>query len=231
MTIHDRAFEISVLVAASALVVALVLVEYRSRSPEWKAYQRKGIELAIQRLETELAKTKGRERIKAIASELELLRKREPRVIEIHAFGRKTAPERCMTCHFGIEDLSASHPNAVFGCVSCHGGNGPDLTVKGAHVGLRGGRNPARLDLAAISCGTRKSTTGTCHSDREHPILNRVDNVPKSLMATNAGIISILRFQWGLEEDSTPKFAVRSVSDGKTRLKAIPGEYTSGGRI
>ncbi len=231
MTIHARAFEVSVLVAASALVAALILVEYRSRSPEWKTYQRKGIDLAVQRLETQLAKTKALEKIKAISSELESLRNRDPQVIEIRAFGGKTGPERCMTCHFGIEDLSASHPNAVFGCVSCHGGNGPDLTVKGAHVGLRGGRNPARLDLAPVSCGGRKPAAGACHSDREHPILNRVDTVPRSLMATNAGIISVLRFQWGLEKDSSPKFAIRSVSDGKTRLRAIPEEYSTGGQF
>ena len=32
-------------------------------------------------------------------------------------------PERCLTCHNGIEAMSASHTTAQFGCVSCHSGN------------------------------------------------------------------------------------------------------------
>ena len=32
-------------------------------------------------------------------------------------------PELCLTCHDGIEEISASHPQESFGCVSCHGGN------------------------------------------------------------------------------------------------------------
>jgi hypothetical protein len=136
-----------------------------------------------------------------------------------------------MTCHFGIEDVSGSHPNSVFGCVTCHGGNAEDLTVRGAHLGLRGGRNPARLDLASASCGTNSAGLGTCHSEREHPLLNRVENVPRSLMATNAGIISILRFQWGVENDSNPRFAIRSISDGETSLRAVLPEVDQHGNL
>src|SRR5258707_528505 len=36
-------------------------------------------------------------------------------------------PERCLTCHSGIESMGTAHPTEKFGCVSCHGG------------GLRGG--------------------------------------------------------------------------------------------
>ena len=136
-----------------------------------------------------------------------------------------------MTCHFGIEDVSGSHPNSVFGCVTCHGGNAADLTVRGAHLGLRGGRNPARLDLASASCGNNSAALGKCHSEREHLLLNRVENVPRSLMATNAGIISILRFQWGVENDSNPKFAIRSISDGETSLKAVLPEIDQHGNL
>ncbi len=63
---------------------------------------------------------------------------------------------------------------------------------------------------------------GSCHSEREHPLLNRVENVPRSLMATNAGIIGVLGFQWGIEQDSVSKFGVKYVTDGKTSLSPVP---------
>jgi hypothetical protein len=216
-------------VAIAVIICGLVYVEVRSRNPEWVAFQEKGIALAVQRLQDELATEKVAEKKAAIQVQIAALKRRTPEVIEISPFGGKLASERCMTCHFGIEDVSASHPNAVFGCVCCHGGNGPDLTVAGAHRGLRGGRNPARLDLASLSCGSVRSELGKCHSEREHPLLNRADNVPKSIMATNAGIIGILRFQWGVEPNSDSAYAVKPVSDGQTRLGEVPAEFSAHG--
>jgi hypothetical protein len=224
-------FRFVLIVAATALVVALVYVEYRSRNPEWQAFQNRGIALTIQRLEKDLADETERDKKREILSQIELLRNKQPEILEISPFGGKLGPERCMTCHFGIEDVSGSHPNSVFGCVTCHGGNAADLTVRGAHLGLRGGRNSAKLDLASASCGNNSASLGTCHSEREHPLLNRVENVPRSLMATNAGIISILRFQWGVENDSDPKFAIRSILDGETSLKAVLPEVDQHGNL
>ncbi len=214
------------------IALALAYVEYRYRSPEWKAYQQKGVALALQRLEMRLAEEQSAEAKRLISSEIDSLKNRRREIIEITPFGGKLPAERCLTCHYGIEDLSSSHPNLVFGCVICHGGNGSDLSVRGAHIGLRGGRNPAKLDLANAGCGGGKSNIGiTCHSGREHPLLNRTENVTKSLMATNAGIIGILRFQWGVEETSDSKYAVRAVSDGKTTLNDLPPEIGSNGEF
>lgn len=213
------------------LVGILIYVEHRERSPEWKAYQEKGIALAIKRLEALQRKVLAPRELERIASELASLRQRTPEIIEIRAFGGKLEAERCLTCHFGIEDLSSSHPNEVFGCVTCHGGNGADLTVRGAHLGLRGGRNPAGLDLAAASCGSNRAGVVGCHSQRETPLLDRVENVPRSIMATNAGIISVLRYQWGIEEQGVVQYGIKSVSDGKTSLKAIPGEHNPDGSV
>ncbi|MEJ2716158.1 MAG: cytochrome c3 family protein, partial [Deltaproteobacteria bacterium] len=191
----------------------------------------KGIVLSIQRAERMLAGARTQEQKRQFSEELAALRKRKPEIIEIKPFGGKLGPERCLTCHFGIEDLSPSHPNSVFGCVSCHGGNGPDLTVTGAHMGLRGGRNPAVLGLAGTSCGSTGSELGQCHSRRASRLLDRVDNVPRSLMATNAGIISILRFQWGVAGDSRPRFGVKAVADGKSPLRAVPPERITKGTV
>ena len=224
-------FRITIAVAVVVLFAALAYVGYRTRYPEWRSFQEKGIALAMKRLEKDLASETTKEKRAAMLAEVESLRNREPRIIEIRPFGGKLDPERCLTCHFGIEDLSQSHPNSVFGCVTCHGGNGPDLTVAGAHQGMRGGRNPARLDIAAAGCGSNRHSVGTCHSEREDRLLNRVDNVPRSIMATNSGIIGILRFQWGIEPSSSPRFGLRQVSDDKISLQAIPQEQTPQGKF
>lgn len=224
-------FRLALMLALAALAIILGYAEYRRRNPQWMTYQRKGIELATRMLESELATAKTPELRNEVRAKIASLRSQEPTIIEIRPFGGKLGPERCLTCHFGIEDLSGSHPNSVFGCVSCHGGNGPDLDKERAHLGLRGGRNPARLDLAPASCGTAKPGVGVCHSERTHPLLNRVDNVPRSLMATNAGIISILRFQWGLEREPALRFGIKPVSDGTTSLPTVPLEKTRDGRF
>lgn len=231
MTGNNRLAGIAALVLICALAGILGLVDYRSRHPEWKRFQEKGIELAAQRLEHAAAEEPSQEKREALRVQLASLRKQELQIVEVRPFGGKLPAERCMTCHYGIEDLSASHPNSVFGCVVCHGGNPADLTVTGAHVGLRGGRNPATVDLAPVSCGTSSTVVGLCHSDREHPLLNRVETVPRSLMATNAGIIGILRFQWGLEENSLSQYGITSVSDGRTSLQSVPPEVDSTGRF
>jgi len=224
-------FRVPLAVAIAALLVTLAYVGYRARYPEWRHFQERGITLAVQRLENDLSKEVSHEKRASIASEIKSLRSREPQILEIKPFGGKLDPERCLTCHFGIEDLSPSHPNSVFGCVTCHGGNGGDLTVRGAHLGLRGGRNPARLDIAEAGCGSNRLVAGVCHSGRDDQLLNRAENVPRSIMATNSGIIGILRFQWGIEPDSTPGFGIKQVSDGKTSLRAIPPERTRDGEF
>ena len=166
MKAADLAFRLALIPTVMALVVALVYVEYRSRNPEWKTFQKRGIALTIQRLEKDLADETERDKKREILSQIELLRNKQPEILEISPFGGKLEPERCMTCHFGIEDVSGSHPNSVFGCVTCHGGNAADLTVRGAHLGLRGGRSPAKLDLASASCGSNSAGLGKCHSEK-----------------------------------------------------------------
>ncbi len=218
-------------IAAVGLLAVFVYVEYRSRNPEWMGFQRKGVALALERLQKDLASETTPEKKHEIASQIRLLTTSPLEIKEVRPFGGKLPLERCLTCHFGIEDLSESHPNAVFGCVSCHGGNGSDLTVRGAHRNLRGGRNPASLDLAAASCGKGTQLLVPCHSQREHHLLNRTENVPRSLMATNAGIIGVLRFQWGVTHDYNSGFAVKEVTDGKNHLREIPPEVDADGRF
>jgi len=231
MSRAGSAYAAAVAAALVVLVAALVFVEVRAVRPEWKPYQERGIVLEVERLERVAAKSESPETRRALLSELASMRARKAEIIEIRPFGGRLPAERCLTCHFGVEDISQSHPNSVFGCVICHGGNGQDLTVRGAHMNLRGGRNPAKLDLAGASCGGGETMSGKCHSGREHHLLNRVVNVPQSLMATNAGIVSVLQFQWGLTSDTKPRFGVRSASDGRTTLHPIGPEMMPDGRF
>lgn len=230
MTESPVRYRIALGVAMAAIIVALGAVLWRADNPEWKTWQRRGISLCITDIERQIADAEP-DRRKKLSARLASLKKKTPAIIEIRPFDGKLPTERCLTCHFGIEDISQSHPTDVFGCVICHGGNGADLTVEGAHIGLRGGSNPARLDLAPISCGTKHPELGACHSEREHKLLNRTANVPTSLMATNAGIISIMRFQWGVKENSIPEYAIRDVRDRHTEWKRIPDEHRENGSL
>ncbi|MFH0957422.1 MAG: hypothetical protein V1897_01835, partial [Pseudomonadota bacterium] len=217
--------------SALTFAVAFFLVFYRSENPEWKNYQLKGIALGLSLLKHELEHEQGVEKRRTIESKIKELTDFEPRIIETKPFAGKLPGEFCITCHFGIEDTSPSHPNSVFGCVICHGGIGTDLTVKGAHRNLIGKANPSRLDLAMQSCGGGSLQPGMCHSDKASPILDRVRNTPRSIMATNAGIIGILRFQWGVTNIGEEHFAIKSVSDGKHSLDEIGPELGSDGSI
>ncbi len=134
------------------------------------------------------------------------LRDRTPQVVELTLAGGRV--ERCLTCHVGIEEISSSHPAQVFGCTSCHGGNGLSLDEKEAHTGLRGGGNPADLRVAQASCGTGPNGEA-CHSGQSHPELNVVGRLPASPMASKAGEINQVRFAFGLQDSvDTPAFPV-----------------------
>ncbi len=104
-------------------------------------------------------------------------------------------PERCLTCHTGIEPISASHPTETFGCVSCHGGERLGITQDTAHRDLV--RNPGALDVAEKYCGT-------CHSAQ-------VAFVPRSIIATYAGAIGLVRRTFGLQPDDKAHYGVAAI--------------------
>lgn len=84
----------------------------------------------------------------------------------------------CLSCHQGIEQISASHN----GCVPCHGGDGSSRDKKTAHAGMYGGRNPASPSAWKQGCGG-------CHQWQ-------LERVQSSLMNTNAGLIRNTRLTW-----------------------------------
>ena len=122
-------------------------------------------------------------------------------------------PELCLTCHVGIEDISPSHPAEAFGCVVCHGGEPLALDADRAHATMRGGRNPSDLSVAAASCGQADCHGGYADEERNH-----VDRVLKSLQATYAGGIAVLRFTFGAQPSPAAEFGIHAQSDQSKEL-------------
>ncbi|GAB4549086.1 MAG: hypothetical protein Kow0063_43970 [Anaerolineae bacterium] len=111
------------------------------------------------------------------------------------------SPELCLTCHIGLEEISPSHPVETYGCVICHGGNGLSLDADRAHDGLWS--NPSDLSVAAQRCGQ----VG-CHGGHTDSSLDHVTQVTRSLQATYAGGIALIRYTFGAQKDLTPLFGM-----------------------
>ncbi len=93
--------------------------------------------------------------------------------------------DMCLACH--KETPGKAHARGVVGCADCHGGDPLTVEKARAHRGMV--KNPADLRYADRSCGRPE-----CHPG--YP-----ERVKKSLMATNRGIITILRYYWGEIKD------------------------------
>ena len=104
-------------------------------------------------------------------------------------------PERCLTCHAGIESIGDSHPVEAFGCVSCHGGDRLAVELEAAHTTMV--RNPGDLSVADKYCGS-------CHAAQ-------TALVPRSLMATYSGAITLVRRAFGLQTDDQAHFATTAI--------------------
>jgi hypothetical protein len=117
-------------------------------------------------------------------------------------------PELCTTCHIGIEEISAFHPAEAFGCVICHGGDGLALDQARAHQGLRGGRNPSDPSVVQASCGQANCHNG--YTGAEH---NHVDRVLRSLQATYAGGIALVRYSFGAQPDQAGRYGAIAAYD------------------
>ena len=127
--------------------------------------------------------------------------------------------ELCLTCHIGLTEISPSHPVKIFGCLSCHGGNGLSLNKEQAHANLRGGKNPSDLAAVQESCGQG------CHSGFSDEDKNHVDRVLRSLQGTYAGAIANVRFSFGAQANPTPRYGAYGVTDDNPA--AILGELTA----
>jgi hypothetical protein len=203
--------------AALALCGALALAWWQESTRPWQQEVAAINQARAERMQKRLVKAgmpmeRARARTEALANE-------PPRVIEIvpTAFGR---PERCLTCHQGIEQISPSHPVQAVGCIVCHGGQGLALTKTEAHRGLLG-RNPSDLRTARASCGGGGATT-RCHAGRESPVANMVYRVERTIMASMTGVLTSLRLAWGAQSEFPARFASAGISDPRRPHPAPP---------
>jgi len=117
-------------------------------------------------------------------------------------------PEYCLTCHSGIEEISAAHPTEAFGCVRCHGGQPLALDAETAHAGLLGGRNPSDFDVVEQGCGGTE-----CHSGPADEGLDHIHRSLVSMQSTYAGAIAAVREAFGSQSDAEAHFSIFAVSD------------------
>jgi hypothetical protein len=124
-------------------------------------------------------------------------------------------PELCLTCHIGLQEISASHPVETYGCVICHGGIGLALDTDRAHDMLL--PNPSDLSLAAQACGQ-----AGCHGGQSDPTRDHLAQVTRSLQATYAGGIALIRYTFGTQEDLNPLFGIVGGVDPAPLPKTAP---------
>jgi RNase P subunit RPR2 len=103
----------------------------------------------------------------------------------------------CLSCH--KEKPDKAHGREVLGCAVCHKGNPLSGDKQRAHLGMV--LNPGEFRFADKTCGQ-----SGCHP-------NEFTWVKNSLMATNRGIISTLRFYWGESPDHNEDLSVKILKD------------------
>jgi len=103
--------------------------------------------------------------------------------------------DMCLACH--KETPGKAHARGVVGCADCHLGDPLTVEKKRAHRGMV--KNPGDLRVADQTCGRPE-----CHP-------GYAERVKKSLMATNRGIITTLRYYWGEIEDFHAKASVETL--------------------
>ena len=151
-----------------ALLVALFLyVTYQEEHPSFMAVQKKMYAKAYQRAKTKFAtarddkeKTKYEDLMKVY---------QHPRIELRQIVLRTLEAERCITCHVDEDELAEQHgpqmsldfPRDIYGCASCHEGDGRSTMEETAHFGLV--KNRDEMIAAAYYA---ESPCTFCHVDK-----------------------------------------------------------------
>ncbi len=113
--------------------------------------------------------------------------------------------DMCLACH--REQPDRAHGRDVLGCYVCHLGNPLTGDKDKAHRGML--LNPGDLRYARKTCGQ-----SGCH-------VRQVRWVESSLMATNRGILSTLRYYWGESKNQNEDITVRDLIEKKLNSPAL----------
>ncbi len=184
--------------ASLLLALAAMLMPWSPVEQEWQGYQRTYFASAGTGVGGEIA-----------------VRQVIPRLGPDGQPTAKAAPELCLTCHIGLEEISPSHPVETFGCVICHAGLGLALDKEQAHTGLLA--NPGDLSTAPESCGQ-----SGCHAGHPDPSRNHLEQVTRSLQATYAGGIALVRYTFGAQKDLAPAYGVIGAVDPQPLSQTMP---------
>lgn len=127
--------KIALIVGAVLLLLGNGFIILKNYQTEWRAYQSEYLRMAIEKTTDPVTK--------------QVLMQRSPRIEQIVTTGfGKERIDRCITCHAGFDDerfadapqpfrthpkTPGNHPYRVFGCTTCHDGNGRGLETVDAH--------------------------------------------------------------------------------------------------
>lgn len=115
--------------------------------------------------------------------------------------------ETCLTCHNGIEEIN---PKKTFmTCSQCHYGNPTATTKEDAHGGEFFFPNPGRMQIVDKTCGQCHGRYGVT-MDGQH---DHIERVRKSLMSTEAGVISGSEWTWGTKDQRKARYSTIAVVD------------------
>lgn len=198
-----------------ALLLSVVAVWRRESTQAWRQWQARAYQLQAAQLQPQIARELDPGIRAALEAKRATLLKTQPRIITLVP-QQTDKPELCLTCHTGIEDISAAHPAEAIGCVMCHGGDPLALDPERAHAGMYGGRNPSDPSVAQQACGQPQ-----CHAGFSDPTRNHIERVNRSLQATYAGAIATVRFTFGAQPDHRASLGIAAVADNSPAIPAF----------
>ncbi len=204
------------------LFLAVLAARMHEAGKPYKVFQWIYLKRELKELNAKRSRTDSVRAQEAINREMRILKRSLPRLQEtVLEDGRR---ERCLSCHIGIEPISESHPEKVFGCVVCHGGDPLSVTLPTAHTGLIGGRNPSDFSVVDQSCGRTLPDGTSCHNGSLSDQRDAIHRVRTSIMSTKAGEIAMTRYTFGAQRDLNAVYAVSGV-EGRQAVgnrKALP---------
>lgn len=112
--------------------------------------------------------------------------------------------DMCLGCHQEKPDKAHGRE---FGCAFCHLGNALSANKLDAHRGMV--KNPGELKFVERTCGQ-----AGCHT-------RQIKWSKNSLMATNRGILSTLRYYWGEYPDRNEDISIESIAAFNTHTHAV----------
>ncbi len=226
-----KRYPVYLVILVGLLLLTIFWAGVHERQKPYRQYQRSYRTRRMIDLTNELSLEKAAGKRAKLKEKIRTLQEETDRVREIRLPGRKR--ERCLTCHFGIEEISASHPVRTFGCTLCHGGDPLSVALPAAHRGLIGGRNPSDFRVIGQSCGKTMPDGTACHNGSARKERNHIQRVRTTIMATKAGETALVRYSFGLQDSRKPIYGTTAIGGtkmedpGKTVASLQPLPYGS----